>query len=67
VDEEAGQTPHDGILRRVSYIRPLTDPFCSELKKLKAVFDTLDIDGSGAIGVEELFDPFIALGLADTI
>jgi len=38
-----------------------------ELVKLKAVFDTLDTDGSGAIGVEELVDPFLALGIADSL
>jgi centrin-2 len=31
------------------------------------VFDTLDTDGSGAIGVEELVDPFLALGIADSL
>ena len=39
----------------------------SELVKLKAVFNTLDADGSGAIGVEELVDPFLALGIADSL
>jgi Ca2+-binding EF-hand superfamily protein len=40
---------------------------CSELKKLKAVFDTLDTDGSGSIGIQELADPFLALGIADNV
>ncbi len=37
-----------------------------EIKKLKECFASLDSDGSGAIGIEELEDPLIGLGLADT-
>ena len=36
-----------------------------ELKKLRECFESLDADGSAAIGVEELEDPLIALGLVD--
>lgn len=37
-----------------------------EIKSLKECFQSLDSDGSGAIGIEELEDPLIGLGLADT-
>ena len=37
-----------------------------EIAKLKECFGSLDSDGSGAIGIEELEDPLIGLGLADT-
>jgi len=33
--------------------------------KLRACFNSLDDDGSGSIGVDELEDPLIALGLVD--
>ena len=39
----------------------------SELKKLKECFATLDEDGSGSIGIEELKDPLIGLGFAENI
>lgn len=35
------------------------------MKKLKECFASLDNDGSGAIGIEELEDPLIGLGFAD--
>lgn len=31
------------------------------------MFETLDADGSGSIGVEELVEPFLGLGIADSI
>ena len=34
---------------------------------LRKYFLSLDNDGSGSIGVEELVDPLIALGLADSM
>lgn len=34
--------------------------------KIKGYFNSLDSDGSGAIGVEELEDPLIALGICET-
>ena len=37
-----------------------------ERKQYREIFKALDGDGSGAIGVEELEDPLIALGLADS-
>jgi Ca2+-binding EF-hand superfamily protein len=37
----------------------------SEILKLKECFSSLDKDGSGAIGIEELEDPLIGLGFAD--
>lgn len=37
----------------------------NERKQYRAIFKALDGDGSGAIGVEELEDPLIALGLAE--
>lgn len=37
-----------------------------EIKKLKQTFDQLDEDGGGSISVEELENPLIGLGLADT-
>ena len=36
-----------------------------ELKQLRTYFNSLDDDGSGSIGVDELEDPLIALGLVD--
>jgi hypothetical protein len=36
-----------------------------ELSKLREYFDSLDDDRSGSIGVDELEDPLIALGLVD--
>lgn len=38
---------------------------CREIQKLKECFNSLDGDGSGAIGIEELEDPLIGLGFAD--
>lgn len=35
------------------------------LKTLHECFDSLDDDGSGTIGVDELEDPLIALGLVN--
>lgn len=40
--------------------------FLSQIKKLKECFDSLDGDGSGSIGIEELEDPLIGLGFAET-
>lgn len=37
-----------------------------QLRKLRDTFNSLDDDGSGAIGVDELLDPLIALGMVDT-
>ena len=37
-----------------------------ELKKLKECFMSLDDDGSGSIGIDELETPLIGLGFADT-
>ena len=37
-----------------------------ELKKLKDCFNCLDADGGGTIGLEELENPLIGLGFADT-
>mmetsp|Transcript_12860 Transcript_12860/g.21751 ORF Transcript_12860/g.21751 Transcript_12860/m.21751 type:complete len:151 (+) Transcript_12860:34-486(+) len=36
-----------------------------QLRKLRKYFASLDDDGSGSIGVDELEDPLIALGLVD--
>ncbi len=36
-----------------------------ELHQLRTYFNSLDDDGSGAIGVDELEDPLIALGLVE--
>jgi Ca2+-binding EF-hand superfamily protein len=36
-----------------------------ELRQLRDYFGSLDDDGSGSIGVDELEDPLIALGLVD--
>jgi centrin-2 len=36
-----------------------------ELKQLREYFNALDEDGSGEIGVDELEDPLIALGLVE--
>ena len=38
----------------------------ADLKKLRGYFSELEDDGSGAIGVDELEDPLIALGLVDS-
>ena len=37
-----------------------------QIRKLKECFASLDIDGSGAIGIDELEDPLIGLGFAET-
>ena len=37
-----------------------------EISKLRKYFTSLDGDGSGSIGLDELEDPLIALGLAQT-
>ena len=37
-----------------------------ELKKLREYFNSLDEDESGSIGVDELEDPLIALGLVES-
>ena len=37
-----------------------------QIRKLKECFGSLDDDGSGAIGIEELEEPLIGLGFADT-
>lgn len=37
----------------------------SEIKLLRRYFKSLDDDDSGSIGVDELEDPLIALGLVD--
>lgn len=36
-----------------------------QLRKLRNYFNSLDDDNSGSIGVDELEDPLIALGLVD--
>lgn len=38
----------------------------TEIRKLKECFDTLDEDGGGAIGIEELEKPLIGLGFAES-
>ena len=37
-----------------------------ELKKLRECFDSLDDDLSGSIGIDELENPLIGLGFADS-
>mmetsp|Transcript_8515 Transcript_8515/g.14347 ORF Transcript_8515/g.14347 Transcript_8515/m.14347 type:complete len:243 (-) Transcript_8515:53-781(-) len=37
-----------------------------EIRKLKECFSALDDDGSGSIGIDELEDPLIGLGFADS-
>lgn len=37
-----------------------------ELRQLREYFGSLDDDGSGSIGTDELEEPLIALGLVDT-
>lgn len=37
-----------------------------QLKKLRECFNSLDDDGSGSIGVEELEDPLIGMGFAES-
>lgn len=36
-----------------------------QLRKLRGYFNSLDNDGAGSIGVDELEDPLIALGLVE--
>jgi Ca2+-binding EF-hand superfamily protein len=38
----------------------------AEIRKLKQCFDSLDDDGEGSIGVEELEGPLIGLGFAES-
>lgn len=40
---------------------------CSQIRKLKECFNSLDDDGSGSIGVDEIKGPLIGLGLVDTV
>lgn len=40
--------------------------FYRELRKLKDCFNSLDADGGGTIGLEELENPLIGLGFADS-
>ena len=37
----------------------------SERKKLRECFNSLDEDGNGSIGVEELLEPMMGLGFVD--
>ena len=37
-----------------------------EINKLRQTFNQLDEDGGGSIGIDELEEPLIGLGLADT-
>ena len=37
-----------------------------ERSKLKSYFKSLDEDGGGSIGLEELEDPLISLGIAES-
>ena len=39
----------------------------SQIRKLKECFLSLDDDGSGSIGIEELQEPLIGLGFADKV
>ena len=39
----------------------------AQLMQLRQCFDSLDDDGGGSIGIEELQEPLIGLGFADTI
>lgn len=39
---------------------------CSELRKLKSFFNSLDEDGGGAVSIDELEHPLIGLGFAET-
>ena len=38
-----------------------------EIKTLKECFNALDEDKGGSIGIDELEDPLIGLGLAETV
>jgi len=38
-----------------------------ERSKLKQYFNSLDADGSGSIGLDELVDPLISLGIAESV
>lgn len=38
----------------------------SEIRKLKECFENLDDDASGSIGIDELEDPLIGLGFAES-
>lgn len=51
------------IKRGKGHVLAFTD---DEIRKLKECFSQLDDDGSGSIGIEELEEPLIGLGLADT-
>ena len=39
----------------------------SEIRKLKDCFLSLDDDGTGSIGIDEIKKPLIGLGLVDTV
>ena len=60
-----------GEIQIPRFPRPVSPSSCfsnpqthSEMNKLKECFQSLDEDGSGAIGCEELYDPLIGLGFA---
>ena len=62
------QLPPESILRK--WLKKRGKTHCidfddEELKQLRGYFNSLDEDGSGSIGVEELEDPLIALGLVE--
>ena len=40
--------------------------FFKEIKELKKYFNSLDDDGSGEIDIQELENPLISLGIAET-
>lgn len=46
-----------------SHVLNFTD---DQIKKLRECFNSLDDDGSGSIGIEELEDPLIGLGFAES-
>jgi hypothetical protein len=66
MDAETWKAWHVGVSRRVSLDLSVTLNH-RELRELRGVFETLDEDGSGAIGVEELQDPLIGLGFAENV
>ncbi len=59
------KSPPTWFLRWVSLI--LYQNFYSQIKKIRNCFNSLDKDGSGQIGWQELKDPLIGMGLSENI
>jgi len=67
VDGLARQVAYAQLPGRVSTFVTNNNVLRSQIRKLKECFRSLDDDGSGSIGVEEIKGPLIGLGLVSSI